>query len=90
MIVDDEKLTIKDMLTSEIYAVHTLCHEKGRLIGHKRDERDKSKTLLELEAVLKEWFHKDDLIVSFMDHIHEEKPRYYRDQLGVIKSLFDR
>jgi transposase len=90
LVVDDEKLTIKDMLTSEIYAVHPLCHEKGRLIGHKRDERDKSKTLLELEAVLKEWFHKDDLIVAFMNHIHEEKPRYYRDQLGVIKSLFDR
>lgn len=24
-----------------------------------------------------------------MEHIHQEKPRYYRDQLGVIKQLFE-
>ncbi len=89
MLVNDEVISITDVLTGEIYATHPLCHEKGRLIGQKREERDKSSSLLELEKLVQELFEDDALVKPFLEHIHEAKPRYYRDQLGVIRKLFE-
>ncbi len=89
MVIHDETVSITDCLTGEIYAIHPLCHEKGRLIGQKRDERDKSKSLLELEKLVQELFGDDELVLPFLNHIHQQKPRYYRDQLGVIRKLFE-
>lgn len=86
---DNEKVSVTDMITGEIYAEHPLCHEKGRLIGQKRDTRDKSKTISEQEELLKDLFENDTLVGPFLDHIHETRPRYYRDQLGVIRGLFE-
>ena len=86
---NEEFITIVDVLTGKIYAKHPLCHEKGELIGKKRDTREKSKTLLELEQSLHDLFGQNDLIIPFLENIHQEKPRYYRDQLGVIKKLFE-
>ena len=51
--------------------------------------RDRSKAILEQEQALKELFDNDELVGPFLDHIHQEKPRYYRDQLNVIKKLFE-
>ena len=39
--------------------------------------------------MLQELFQNDELVIPFLKHIHEEKPRYYRDQLGVIRRLFE-
>lgn len=92
MVVDEDEDTvaITDMISGEIYATHPLCHEKGKLVGDKtRNTRDKSKSLTEQEEALKELFEDNELVGPFLDHIHQEKPRYYRDQLGVIKKLFE-
>ena len=92
MIVNEEtdELSVTDTITGEVYATHPLCHEKGKLIGRsERSERDKSKTVTEQEEALKELFDNDELVGPFLEHIHQEKPRYYRDQLGVIKKLFE-
>lgn len=92
MVVDDDTdtISITDMITGEIYAKHPLCHEKGMLIGDKtRNTRDKSKSIKEQEETLKKLFEDDKLVGPFLDHIHQEKPRYYRDQLGVIRKLFE-
>ena len=55
----------------------TAYYEKGKLIGQKRDERDTSKSLLELETLIQELFDNDELVKPFLEHIHQEKPRYY-------------
>ena len=92
MVVNEEtdEVSVKDTVTGEIYVTHPLCHEKGKLVGRsERAERDKSKTVTEQEEALKELFDNDELVGPFLDHIHQEKPRYYRDQLGVIKKLFE-
>ncbi len=88
MAVADGTVSITDCLTGEIYAAHPLCHEKGKLVGHKRSGRDKSKSLPEQERLVEELFENDELVRPFLDHIHEAKPRYYRDQLGAIRRLF--
>lgn len=87
--VENEIISITDCVTGEIYAKHPLCHEKGRLIGQKREDRDKSRTIKEQENLLQELFLNDELVMPFLQHIHKEKPRYYRDQLGVIRRLFE-
>lgn len=89
MVVNEGIVSITDPLTGEIYASHPICYEKGKLIGQKREDRDKSKTIQEQELLLQELFLHDELLMSFLEHIHEEKPRYYRDQLGVIRRLFE-
>lgn len=92
MVLDEDANTvaITDMITGEIYATHPICHEKGKLVGNKdHNERDKSSTIIEQEAALKKLFDDDSLVGPFLEHIHQEKPRYYRDQLGVIRKLFE-
>lgn len=89
MVVHDDVISITDTLTGEIYASYSLCHDKGKLIGQKRDERDKSKSLQEQEKMVLELFQNDELAAPFLEHIHQDKPRYYRDQLGVIRKLFE-
>lgn len=90
MILDDEEnLSITNVLTGETYAKHPLCHDKGQLIGKKKRTEDKSKTILEIEKTLQDLFKQHHLIMPFLEHIHQEKTRYYRDQLGIIKKLFE-
>lgn len=89
IVIKEETVSITDCLTGEIYATHPLCHEKGKLIGQKRTDRDKSKSILEQEHLVEELFENDELVRPFLEHIHENKPRYYRDQLGVIRKLFE-
>ena len=91
MVVEGEMVSIVDAETGVLYAKHTLSTGKGELIGESsRSCRDKSKTILELEAAVKsllgECGGKTD---PYLARIHREKRRYYRDQLGVIRSLFD-
>ena len=47
------------------------------------------KSILEQERLVEELFENDELVRPFLEHIHEAKPRYYRDQLGVIRKLFE-
>lgn len=92
MVIDEntDKVSITDIITGEIYAVHSVCHTKGNIIGvRSRDYRDKSNTILAQEEALKTLFDNDELVGPFLEHIHQERPRYYRDQLGVIKKLFE-
>jgi transposase len=89
MVVSDETVSITDSLSGEIYATHPLCHDKGQLIGQKRANRDKSKSLQEQENLIQQLFQEDELVSPFLEHIHQAKPRYYRDQLGVIRKLFE-
>ena len=43
----------------------------------------------EQEGLIQQLFQKDELVSPFLEHIHQAKPRYYRDQLGVIRKLFE-
>lgn len=87
MLVEDDVICITDVKTGEIYARHPLCHEKGQLIGQKREERDKSKTIKILEENTRKLLGESPKVQQFLDGIHKEKPRYYRDQLGVLKHV---
>jgi len=87
MIVENEIVTITDAKTGIIYANHPLCREKGKLIGQKRNERDYSRTQEQLEENIITMLGGSEIAKQFLQEIHKEKPRYYRDQLGVIKKI---
>ena len=87
MLIEDEMINITDVQTGEIYVRHSLCYERGRLIGQKREERDKSQSLKDLEENILKLMGADAVAQEFIEGIHKEKPRYYRDQMGVLKSI---
>lgn len=87
LILNDEIISITDIETGEIYAKHTICYEKGKLIGSRYKERDKSKTILEQEMIIRHGLLDDEMVIPFLNQIHEKRGRYYRDQLGVIRNL---
>lgn len=89
LVIEGEDIIIEDAETGVLLARHPLCLGQGELIGEKtRKDRDKSKTILELEADVKELFGETDGLDMYLTRIHSEKRRYYRDQLGVIRQLF--
>lgn len=89
MVEENDEVSIVDAVTGVEYARHRLGKGKGELIGEKtRNNRDKSKTILELEALVESQFGGGQAIHDYLTAIHTQKPRYYRDQLGVIRRLF--
>ena len=90
MNIEGEKIAITDTETGEIYATHPLCHGKGELIGQKREERDKSVSLKNLEETVLNLLEKTEESKQLLQLIHQAKPRYYRDQLGVLKKLSEK
>jgi len=87
MIVDDGEVNIIDVLTGEIYATHPLCHDRGRLIGQIRKNRDMSLSIEALESRTVKLLGRNKAAILFLETIHKLKPRYYRDQLGAIKTV---
>lgn len=87
MMIEDDTVIVTDAQTGEIYATHPLCHDRGRLIGQKREERDMKQSIKELECDASKLLGGDSTALNFLAGIHKEKPRYYRDQLGVIKNV---
>lgn len=91
MVVEGDMVSIIDSETGVLYAKHPLSTGKGELVGESsRACRDRSKTILELEASVKSLLGDcEGKTEPFLSRIHREKRRYYRDQLGVIRNLFD-
>ena len=88
VVTEGDDITITDVESGVLYARHPICYGKGELVGDRKN-RDKSKTLLELEDAVLALFGGSEEARRFLEKIHVEKRRYYRDQLGVIKSLFE-
>jgi len=91
MVTEGGMVSIVDSETGVLYAKHPLSTGKGELIGESsRAGRDKSKMILELEDTVRSLLGDcDGMTDPYLSRIHREKRRYYRDQLGVIRSLFD-
>jgi transposase len=86
---EGSQISIVDAVTGEIYATHPICLGKGELIGSSsHDRRDMSQSLKELDESVKALFDGNEAVADFLSHVHEEKIRYYRDQLLEIRRLY--
>lgn len=90
ILVDDEGIvSITDALIMEVYARYLVCHDKGKLIGTKHDREGQNDSLKEVENALHELFNNDELVGPFLEHLHQQRSRYYRDQLWTISIQLD-
>ena len=86
--VKEGKLIITDAFGDYVIAEYQISPLKGQLIkntNHKRTDTDSSIRNLfdEIDKAL------DHAYTDFLDRIKEEKPRYIRDQLLLIKEVLD-
>ena len=81
--VEDGKLQIMNQI-GETIAVHEISGEKGRLIRPESHRRDKSERIKELRdktvSLLGEEFR------EYLEILCEKKPRYVKEQLGLVKK----
>lgn len=82
--VEEDKLQLFDKETGKTIAIHPLCREKGKLIRNTSHMRNRTISLQELEDKVKASLQSDSLIDSYLDCLHKDKCRYYRDNLTYI------
>lgn len=87
--LQDDKLHLFDKETGKTLAVHELCFEKGRLIRNTSHLRNRTVSLQELENKVKNSLHTDTLMDEYLDCLHRDKSRYYRDNLTYIDKHHD-
>lgn len=85
----DQRLKVIDPTTGEILADHANCLEHGKLIQNRSHCRDLSKTVRLLIEETSKKFKDKDLGNQYLQAIKTKYPRYTRDQVGLIDSLFD-
>lgn len=83
----DTTLIISDVETNTIYARHTLSEKKGQLIQQNHAKRELNKKQSELYEIVCDSFEKDAQIKMYLGEIKKEKPRYFKDQLTLIREI---
>lgn len=87
LLIDNGSMVITDIETGEIYARHKISVEKGKLISLNHQERDlNNKQELLHQKAFKSLLYLDEARV-LLDAIKKDKPRYFKDQLGVILRI---
>lgn len=81
---EDDLLHIYDESTGKQIATHQISPIKGLLIQNTDHLRTKSDSLKEMEEKVLPLFDYDEKISLYLDLLHRDKPRYYRDNLHVI------
>lgn len=89
MVEIEGKVHIQDAVTGKVYAKHTICLEKGQIIGERSPSRELPKTTLRLQEEVCQLFGESEDIKKYTRCLHDIKTRYYKDQLYIIRSLFE-
>ena len=79
-------MVIVDAETGALYARHTISHERGKLVKDSHAGRELNKTLTDMYESLHAYFENTPRLKLFLEEVKNDKPRYIRDQLGVIIS----
>ena len=78
-----------DKETGKTLAIHTLSLEKGKLVRNSSHLRDNTSSLQSLEDKVKNSLGQSTLVDEYLDKLHRDKSRYYRDNLSLIeRNLF--
>ena len=82
--INEGTVIITDMESDEIYARHTLSTKRGELVKLTHASRDLNNTLKTVyDKAFRMLLYLDEARV-LLEGIQEDKPRYVKDQLGVI------
>ncbi len=70
---------------------HPISAGKGELIGSTTDDyREKSQSVKELEVDVLSKFTDSEAANKFFEKLYHQKRRYYRNQLQIVKKLFNK
>lgn len=86
--ITNENLRIVDPATGEILATHVVCLGNGKLIKSRKHGRDQTRTIKALIEKVANRFPNKDLAKAYINEIHSLYPRYTRDQIELLDSLF--
>ena len=87
--VKDDKLHIYSIDNDQI-ATHSISVNKGEYIRNTDHCREKSKTIENMQKEVSEILGKTEIAKIFLDLLHKNKPRYFRDNLQyIIKNKKD-
>jgi hypothetical protein len=73
-----------DKQTGKTLAVHPVCLDKGKLVRNTSHSRDNTASLQSLEDKVKNNLGAGSLIDEYLNKLHQDKSRYYRDNLTFI------
>lgn len=79
----NETLSVYDM-NRQLITTHTLSLGKGELIRNTDHRRNKSKTIDQKHTAVFELLGGNEKAQLYLDLLHQDKPRYYYDNLRVI------
>ena len=89
--LEENQVHLYDKETGKTLAIHSLCLEKGKLVHNSTHKRDNTASLQTLEDKVKKSLGAGSLMDEYLDKLHRDKSRYYRDNLTFIDrnlSLF--
>jgi hypothetical protein len=70
----------------EEIARHPLSLLKGQLVRNNNHKRDHTKKIKELINQATQLFSDENKAIGYLENMHEQMPRYVRDQVGMIAS----
>jgi len=84
--INNENLIIMHLENDEELACHKIPSGRGQLLKNNNHKRDRSKNIASLMEEVVSIFPDDPGVLTFLENIKADKPRYIRDQLLVIKA----
>lgn len=87
--IQDTSLYISDPDTNEVIGEHSLSEERGILIQNRSHTRDRTQGIQAYKDSIANKFDDPAKAHRYLDEIQKRYPRYIRDQLQLIKKLWD-
>ena len=81
----DNEVHLFDKETGKTLAIHTLSLEKGKLVRNTSHSRDNTSSLQSLEDKVKNSLGASTVVDEYLEKLHRDKSRYYRDNLSLIE-----
>jgi hypothetical protein len=86
---ESDKIVISDLADKELCR-HTIASGKGQVVTNTNLRRDKSGAIEELIGQVSEMFDDPQIARQYLEAIHDEKPRYVRDQIILIRQTIEK
>ncbi len=83
---DDDQLIIYNA-EGKVIATHSIYPGKGKTVGGTHYKRELAERIDELIDGISNQFTDPAMVIGYCQQIRKDKPRYIRDQLGIIKRL---
>lgn len=82
-----ENISFFDLKDNSLIEEHPICSGVGKCVRNSHAERDRHANLQNLKDLVFSRFEEYEPAKDFVQKVLESKPRYLRDQLGILRKL---